>query len=208
MCSVGPGCNSLVPSQFIYETESVRNADGESSHCNVDTVGDTDYTFCSNSDRLNDNAIGPRLFNYTDPSSYYLWNRSTYRMMFVLPTVSPLLQFIHMYFYVDSRHGIGRPKTRVLLVDETFQINDVISETAPSQVLNIVSGGPDELRNQTLVLNTNAPITNRVLLEVKSSKTLSLAISELKFCAAGNTQIARVHHTIERGRGQGDHNSM
>ena len=108
--------------------------------------------------------------------------------MFVFP-VATLLRSVQLFYYVDSTNKIGRPKIRVVLVNETFEINDIISYNYPGQILDIeFDGVPDGLKNHTLLFEeskTSVPVTSKVVLEIQRNKKIRLALSEITFCTAG-----------------------
>ena len=111
-------------------------------------------------------------------------------MMFVFP-VATLLRSMQLFYYVDSANQIGRPKIRVVLVNETFEINDTISYHHPGHLLDIeFDGVPDGLKNHSLLFEeskTSVPITTKVVLEIQRNKIIKLALSEITFCTAGKS---------------------
>lgn len=181
----------LAPSQYVYETSAVRNADQESADCHIQNIAGTEYTFCNHPVRLTDKDPGPGMFDASDSSTYYRWNINGGRMMFVLP-VAALLDSIRVFYYVDSTHMIGRPKIRVVLMDETFEINDTITSGHPDRILDIeFTGLTNGLKNESLVLQRNTDIgaTTKVVLDVQKHKLLNLAISEITFCTTGMSPL-------------------
>ena len=110
--------------------------------------------------------------------------------MFVFP-VATLLRSVQLFYYINSANQIRCPKIRVVLVNETFEINDTISYLHPDHILDTeFDGVPDGLKNHSLLFEeskTSVPVSSKVVLEIQRNKIIKLTLSEITFCTAGKS---------------------
>lgn len=181
-------CQSLLtPSSYAYRTDALLNSVVDDTlNCRESELGIM-YTNCSHPIILTDSLLGPAQFNVADSSPYYHWNKENPRnqILFTFPT-SVSVSVLQLYFYTDKDNGIALPKTRLSLVNDSFQVSDTIDEsTTSSFTIDAVIGGDGENRLTNVSRRLTGQfqrMTTQVLLRIEGDKVYALALSEIKFC--------------------------
>lgn len=99
-----------------------------------------------------------------------------------------MLTSIEFHFYINLNDSIGLPKLRVSLVDNDFQVSDTLDENVASLTLDPIEISPEQNERTSRNLNLNGEFgasTRQVLLRIDQHKRYGLALSEIRFCRAG-----------------------
>ncbi len=175
--------------------------------CTSSSISGQQYSNCSLPNVLADGETGPDQFRLADPASYYSWNiQDETQMLFTFPTD---IQFtgMRLYFYYSDTNGTGLPRSRVFLVNNSFQVETIPTtiDTYPSLPIDpdFPSSTPpsepvDELRTAVAdftVLSSESTTTSGILFTLSTHKRFRLPLIEVEFCTAPSGNTGKyVHH--------------
>lgn len=176
----------VFPTRYTYETAALLNPSvDDNSNCSQRSIGSSNYTLCAHPIVLTDRDVGLGLFANADSNSYYRWDKANSRRILFTFSESVLLSAIQLHFYVDSNNGIGLPKLRISLVNDTFQVADPLNGISSATVDPItITPELNGVQNTTAILPDTLQFnTSQILLRIESNKRYELALTEIKFCS-------------------------
>ena len=162
----------------------------DNSDCTENTISSVAYTTCTHPIVLTDLQLGPGQYDAGNSDTYYLWDKNTANQILFTFATPVSVSILQLHYYADRANGIALPKSRLSLVNASFNISDTLDDDIVSSfTIGPIEASEGENMLQNFTRQLTEPFranTTQILLRIEDDKDYALALSEIKFCTGEN----------------------